>query len=296
MTDLMKVKPPQFPDGPVDGGMLNRSLSVMYRDVFSRMDVRYPQNDFSAGLVATSSGGVTLGAAAVPAGRTVGLPTLVNKLTNVGNAQDQTFLPQVSAGNKLSVQSTVPLSANATATTATILIASHTVQYGFGQTSYSSGSITGLLTNTLYYVYADDPTYSGGAVTYLATTTPQTVTAANGRYYLGSITTPVSATTSSISGATSANPIVFTTAAPHGWSTNDQVTFASLPGAFGTALNSQTKTITVTDSTHFSVAVDGSAFAAYTSGGTATRVSTPSSGASGGGGGGTGGSGGGRPL
>lgn len=285
MTDMMKVRPPQFPDGPVDGAVLTRSLSILYRDVFSRMDVRYHNNDFSSGLVANgATGGVTLGTAAIPAGRTVGVPTLVNKITNTGTAQDQTFLPQVSAGNKLSVQNILALNSTATATTATITIAAHTNQYGFGQTSYGSGSISGLATNTLYYVYADDPNYVGGSVTYIATTNPQTITASNGRYYVGSITTPISATTANIIGATSANPIVFQTSASHGWSTNDQVTFAGLPGGFG-SLNGTTKTITVTDGTHFSVAVDGSGFAAYTSGGTATRISTGTSGGGGGGGG-----------
>lgn len=287
MTDMMKVKPPQFPDGPVDGAVLTRSLSLLYREVFSRLDVRYPNNDFSSGIVANGTGGVTLGTAAIPSGRIVGIPTLVTKITNTGTAQDQTFLPQVSAGNKLSVQNILALSATATATTATITIAAHTNQYGFGQTSYGSGSISGLSTNTLYYVYADDPTYSGGAVTYIATTNPQTITADNGRYYVGSITTPISATTANITGATSANPIVFQTSASHGWSTNEQVTFSALPGGFG-SLNGTTKTITVIDTTHFSVAVDGSGFAAYTSGGTATRISTGTSGGGGAGGGGGG--------
>jgi hypothetical protein len=289
MTDLMKVSPPKFPDGPVQGADLQRAMTYMYRDVLSRMDVRYANNDFSAGLVANgATGGVTLGTQAIPAGRTVGVPTLVNKITNTGTASDQTFLPQVSAGNKLSVQNILALSATAGASTATITIAAHTNQYGFGQTSYSSGSITGLSTNTLYYVYADDPNYSGGAVSYIATTNPQTVTAANGRYYVGSITTPLSATTANISGATSANPIVFQTSASHGWNTGDSVTFAALPGSFGVSLNGHTQAITVTDGTHFSVAVDGSAFPAYTTGGSATRVSTPSSGGGGGGGGGGG--------
>lgn len=288
MTDMMKVRPPQFPDGPVDGAVLTRHLSLLYRDVFSRLDVRYANNDFSSGLVANGTGGVTLGTAAIPAGRTVGVPTLVNKITNTGTAQDQTFLPQVSAGNKLSVQSVIPLSATAGATTATISISAHTVQYGFGQVSYGSGSISGLSTNTVYYIYADDPNYQGGSVTYVATTNPQTITSSNGRYYVGSITTPISATTSSISGATSANPIVMTTSSAHGWSTGDSVTFAALPGSFGTNLNGLTKVITVTDATHFSIAVDGTAYVAYTAGGTATRVSTATSGGGGGGGGGGG--------
>lgn len=290
MTNLMTVAPPKFPAGPVDGQDLSRAFSVTYRDVLSRQDVRYPNNDFAAGLVAdNTTGGVTLGNGAKPVGRSVGVPSLVQKITDIGTAQDQRFLPQVSAGNKLSIQSTLPLSATANATTASITIGAHTVQYGYGQVAYSAGSITGLLTNTTYYVYANDPNYAGGAVTYLATTNPQTVTAANGNYYVGSILTPVSATTQTISAATSANPIVFTTGVVHGWSTNDQVTFASLPGDFGTHLNATSQTITVIDTTHFSIAIDGSAYSAYTSGGTATRVSTGSTGGGGGGGGGAGG-------
>lgn len=286
MTDIMQTRPPQFPAGPVDGPALTKALSVTYRDVFSRMDVRYPQNDFSAGLVANASGGVTLGTKALPAGRTVGVPTLVNKITDSGTAQDQRFLPQVSAGNKLSVQSVLPLSATSTATTSTISIASHTLQYGYGQVSYNSGSISGLTPNTLYYVYASDPNYLGGAVTYQATTNPQTVTGNNGNYYVGSITTPVSATVFNVSGATSANPIVIQTSAPHGWSSGNQVVFAGLPGDFGTNLNGTTQTITVTDGTHFSVPVNGTTYAAYTSGGTVTRNGGTSTGGGGGGGGG----------
>jgi len=290
MTDMMKVSPPRFSGGPVDGQQLSQAMSILYRDVFSRLDVRYPNNDFSDGLVANSAtGGVTLKSQARPDGRTVGVPTLVQKISDKGTASDQRFLPQVSAGNKLSIQNILPLSATANASTATISIGAHTVQYGYGQVSYSAGSIAGLNTNTQYYVYASDPDYAGGAVTYLATTNPQTVTADNGNYYVGSITTPLSATTNTITGATAANPIVFTTGVAHGWNTNDQVTFASLPGDFGTNLNGTTQTITVTDSTHFSIAVDGHLYSAYTSGGSATRVSTPSTGGGGGGGGGAGG-------
>lgn len=211
--------------------------------------------------------------------------TLMSYLTDEGRAEDQRFLPQVSAGNKLSTQSQVALSATASATDATIDIAAHTVQYGYGLVSFNSGTISGLSTNTTYYVYADDPDYEGGAVSYFATTNPQTVTASNGRYYVGSITTPLSSTTANIADATSANPIVFETSASHGWSTGNTVEFASLPGDFGTNLNGQQKTITVVDGTHFSIAVDGSGYAAYTSGGTATRVT---SGSTGGGGAGSG--------
>jgi hypothetical protein len=286
MTDMMKLTPPKFAPGSVDGAALSKAFSTLYREVFARLDVRYPNNDFNAGLVASGTG-VTLGSQAIPAGRTVGVPALVNKITNAGTAQDQRFLPQVSAGNKLSIQSVLPLSATSTATTSTINIAAHTLQYGYGTVPYSSGSISGLTPNTNYYVYADDPNYQGGTVSYLATTNPQTVTASNGRYYVGSIVTAVSATVVNISAATSANPIEFTDGT-HGFSTGDNVQFASLPGDFGTNLNSITLPIIVTSPTKFTVAVDGTAYTAYTSGGTATRVSTPTSTAGGGAGGGGG--------
>jgi len=108
----------------------------------------------------------------------------------MARASDQRLLPLVNASNKLSVQSAQPLSATENAGVATISVAAHSVQFGFGTVAYNSGSITGLSTNTVYYVYADDPDYAGGAVTYLSTTNPLTVTAGNGRYYLGKITTP----------------------------------------------------------------------------------------------------------
>lgn len=73
---------------------------------------------------------------------------------------------------------------------ATIAIAATTLQYGDGQVSYSSGSITPLNDTTKYYTYADDPTFSGGAVSYQATVNQADITGANGRVYFGSITTP----------------------------------------------------------------------------------------------------------
>lgn len=291
MTNIMQVQPPRFPPGAVQGADLEKAFSTFQRAVLARMDVRYPKNDFSAGLVSnTTTGGVTLGTQAIPSGRSVGVPTLVGKISDIGTADDQRFLPQVSAGNKLSIQSVLPLSAVSGPSTSTISIASHTLQYGYGTVAYNSGSITGLTPNTNYYVYADDPLFQGGAVTYLATTNAQVVTANNGRYYVGSITTAIAGTIVNISAATSANPIAFTTGAPHGFSNGDQVTFAALPGDFGTNLNGITETITVTGASAFTVPVNGTTYVAYTSGGTATRVSTPTS-TGGGGGGGGGGSG-----
>src|SRR5712692_2262748 len=112
----MKIAPPRFGDGPVTGRDLERTISVIYRDVLSRLDTRYANNDFAQGLVAdNATGGVTLGPQSRPTGRGVGVPSLVQKITDIGTAQDQRFLPQVSAGNKLSVQSVLPLTATSNA-------------------------------------------------------------------------------------------------------------------------------------------------------------------------------------
>lgn len=84
-------------------------------------------------------------------------------------------------------------------------------------------------------------------------------------------TDPGTGTALSITGATSANPISITSTA-HGLSTGHLVQFASLPGDFGTNLNGLPFSITGTGSNTFTVAVNGTGFASYTSGGTATRV------------------------
>jgi hypothetical protein len=162
------------------------------------------------------------------------LGTILQRISDIGRATDQRFLPQVSAGNVLSLQNLNPLSASADATNATISIAAHTLRYGFGLVSYSAGTIVGLLPSTTYFVYADDPDYEGGAVSYFATTDRQNVTANNGRYFVGAIETAISANSAAIIGATSANPIVFETGTNHGWSTGNDVTLTSLPGDFGT--------------------------------------------------------------
>ncbi len=213
------------------------------------------------------------------------LDSLLQMLTDDGKAEDQRFLPQVSAGNVLSLQDVNPLTASADATDATISIAAHTLQYGFGTVSYNSGTIVGLVPSTTYFVYADDPDYEGGVVTYLATTVRQNVTADNGRYFLGAIETAISANSAAITAATSANPIVFTTGTDHGWSTGNDITLSSLPGDFGTNLNGNDYSITVLSDDTFSIAVDGSAYTPYTTGGLATRVSSDTGGGAGGGGG-----------
>lgn len=72
-----------------------------------------------------------------------------------------------------------------------------------------------------------------------------------------------------ITGATSANPIVFTSTA-HGLITGHSVTLASLPGDFGTNLNGNDYPVTRLTADTFSISVDGGGYAAYTTGGTAT--------------------------
>jgi hypothetical protein len=213
------------------------------------------------------------------------LETLLGYITDEGKAEDQRFLPQVSAGNVLSLQDVDPLVASSDATTATISIAAHTNRYGAFLVSFNSGTIVGLVPETTYYVYASDPDYEGGAVTYLATTNRQNVTADNGRYFVGAILTAISANTAAITGATSANPIVFTTGTTHGWFSGNDVTLTALPGDFGTNLNGTDQEITVIDPTHFSIAVDGSLYVPYTTGGLASRVSFDTSGGAGAGGG-----------
>lgn len=65
-----------------------------------------------------------------------------------------------------------------------------------------------------------------------------------------------------ISAATSASPIVFTTNASHNLQTGQSVRFAFMPGGFA-ALDGNTYPVTRLSATTFSVAVDGSAFAAF---------------------------------
>lgn len=204
------------------------------------------------------------------------LDTLASWLTDEGKAEDQRFLPQVSTGGVSSRQDAGPVTADADAFTAQIDIAAHTLQYGFGAVSYGSGTITGLDPETNYYVYADDPNYLGGAVTYLATTNGQLITANDGRYFVGAVRTTVALVTANITAATLTNPVQFTTSAAHGWNTGNTVDFDALPGDFGTALNSGTFTITRTGANTFTVPVNSSAFGAYTTGGTVTRIASTS--------------------
>lgn len=74
-----------------------------------------------------------------------------------------------------------------------------------------------------------------------------------------------------VTAATAANPVQITITG-HGYSTGDEVYIASLPGDFA-ELNGRYWTVTVVDADNFTLdGADGSAYAAYTSGGTAARV------------------------
>ena len=71
-----------------------------------------------------------------------------------------------------------------------ILVSSFTIQYGFGQVSYNSGSVDPGTTGT-WIVYCRDPKFTGGAVTYFAVagTTRSVLTSFDDVVCVGTITT-----------------------------------------------------------------------------------------------------------
>lgn len=288
MTDLTRIPvPPTLP------AELRPVLQKWQVEVLAAVDARNAQWAGASGYVANADGTITLKAGAAIDGRTgSSLPTVLQRLANNGTAADSRLINLVNYANRNSVQSADDiLTSSSGASSSTISVAAHTVKFDYGTVSYGSGSISGLSTATDYLVYADDTTPPvGGAVSYVATTAPADLIAA-GRYFVGTITTAIAATATNISAATSANPIAFTTSANHGWATNDSVEFAALPGDFGTNLNGTQRVITVTGLNTFTIAVNGSLYAAYTTGGTATRVSTSTQGGGGAGAGGGGGGG-----
>jgi hypothetical protein len=257
MTDLRKHPLPYR-----SGNVTWEQLDVVMREILARQDARNPRNDFAGAFVAHANGSATIG--------------------DVASVTSQKTLPIVNTGNRLSAQNANPLTSTGNASTSQIQISAHTVTYGFGVVSYGSGSITGLTPLQTYFVYAADPTYAGGSVSYTATTSATTVVSNRGYYYVGSIQTANSTPAGTVTAATSASPIVITVTA-HGFSTGNTVAFTGMPDDFA-VLDSGTHTITVLSADTFSVPVDGSAFLAYTSGGTATRVSTPTGGYGNGGG------------
>jgi len=273
----IKRVPVVMPDaGPVTWAAMRDLFERYHRKILADLDIRNPGTEFAPGIVSNGNG-VTVGTGASLTGRpSSSVPTVLAKITDAGRAQDQRFLQTSAVLSASSIQNINPVTSTAGASTASVDIASHNVVADFGTVAYNGGSIAGLSLNTAYYIYADDPDMAGGAVSYLASTDRTIPVASAGRYFVGSITTPATATTSfGVTGATSANPISITTAAPHAWVNGDSVQFSFLPGDFGTNLNGNTYVITVTGGSTFTIAVNGGAFAAYTSGGTAQRVAAP---------------------
>lgn len=119
------------------------------------------------------------------------IPARVSADTPARIADQRAIVPQ-SAGGIIVAVGTAPLSATDAGASATINVAAHTYQYGFGTVSVNAGSITGLNYLTTYYVYFDDLNREGGAVSYVATTSKTVVAAANSRTLVGGITTPAS--------------------------------------------------------------------------------------------------------
>lgn len=281
MRDIRVTKLPRVGTGPVTWDALGPYLELMNRELYAKFDARNPQSDFADGILANNDGSVTLGTQAFPSGRSASVVALTSRIANTGRASDQRFLPMVNAGNRLSAQNLSPLSSTGTASTASIAIAAHTVQFGFGTVSYASGTISGLTPLTAYYVYALDPEYAGGAVAYTATTSPQTVVANDGNYFVGGITTANSTPTGNVTAVTLTNPCGVTVVA-HPFVNGDDVLFTGVGGT--TQLNGNTYTVTKTGADTFTLdGIDASAFGAFTSGGTATRVSTGTGGVPGGG-------------
>jgi len=83
-----------------------------------------------------------------------------------------------------------PLTGTDAGATATVSIAAFTMEISqVGQKSISSGSITALSFNTLYFIAYKDPSLAGGSVTFEAFTTKENALQ-EGRFLVGSILTP----------------------------------------------------------------------------------------------------------
>lgn len=209
-----------------------------------------------------------------------------------GIVPSEQSLQMVTTGNRSSFQdSSTILSSTDAGASATISIAAHGLDMSTGTVSYNSGSVTGLSYGTDYYIYCVDPTYAGGAVTYLASTNVSDTVANVGSYYVGKQTTINEAASGNISGITKANPTTFTTTLPHEFVTNygvliDNIVDDGPGGDIETTFNGNTYSVTVTDATNFTVAVDSSALTnVWASGGDATYdPPNPPDGGGGGGG------------
>jgi hypothetical protein len=77
-----------------------------------------------------------------------------------------------------------------------------------------------------------------------------------------------SAYTYTITAASNTNPIQFTTSAtlttPSTWASNQRVALSALAGGTWSTLNSTNQTVTIVDSTHFTIPVDGTGLGTYT--------------------------------
>jgi hypothetical protein len=105
-------------------------------------------------------------------------------------------------GHRHSTQKSDPLTTSAGPSTATISIAAHDVQFGFGVRSYNSGSVSGLPLSQDCFVYGIDGSFAGGAISY-GVPTPNSQAesmSALDRYFVGTIRTP--AANGSSSGST----------------------------------------------------------------------------------------------
>lgn len=106
-------------------------------------------------------------------------------LTQVNAAYTPTTQPLTAATGVLANQATISIASFQVKYPSSISPASGNL------VSYNSGTISGLLDATLYYVYCLDLKYVGGAQTYFATTDNPTVTGDEATVYLGTVTTPV---------------------------------------------------------------------------------------------------------
>lgn len=193
-----------------------------------------------------------------------------------GIVPSEQSLQMVSTGNLGSIQDDATiLGASDGGASATVSIDAHGLDMSIGTISYNSGTITGLAYSTVYYIYTLDPTYAGGAVTYLAATTTTPMVSDAGTYFVGKITTGAQAASGNISAITKASPTIFTTSSAHGFSTGYEIDIADIvddgPGGdIESTFNGNSYTVTVTDTTNFTVAVDSSSLVnVWASGGTA---------------------------
>lgn len=92
--------------------------------------------------------------------------------------------PSVLAGNTFS-----KISGTITVNETSLTISAQVYQTPAGQVTYNSGSVTGLVEETTYFIYVDDPDFSGGTIGYGVVTDPTQITSNLSRVYIGKATT-----------------------------------------------------------------------------------------------------------